>query len=178
MTMYNVPRYEAMRILINPHVLQYQTVDQYLKGHPCPQLSADRDWVTGHYDLVRVVAYKGGEPVRDGAAGMLQLALDRVNTGASNPVDIVLPEPAVAVEIEINPHLILCQSVACWLANNEELAEDAGDYDWLSFRDYRDIVRLQHIVQVTWYPNSPVGHCDATAATLERACTLACHKKV
>jgi len=111
-------------------------------------------------------------------AGTLQLALDRVNTGVSDLVDISLPEPAVAVEIAINPHLILSQSVACWIANKEALAEDVGDHKWFSSRDYRDIFRLQSIARVTWYPNSLVGHCTATAATLKRACTLACQKKV
>lgn len=74
----------------------------------------------------------------------------------------------INLTIEHQPQAINYQSVAQWL--EQQRALDSCD---VLPQDEAEMLRTGEVWEITWYPDTPVGHCSVAAATLERALELA-----
>jgi hypothetical protein len=65
----------------------------------------------------------------------------------------------VSLELSHNPHVIFYDSVEDYIGH---------DVAQITPNDCQEILEKQEIWELTWYPDTPVGHCTIAAASLER----------
>jgi len=74
--------------------------------------------------------------------------------------------PHMELSIEHNPHFSVHETVEQWITSHwEDRTEDCVDYD--------EMVRLNEIWWVHWYPKTAIGFYTVGASTLEKALAAA-----
>lgn len=69
----------------------------------------------------------------------------------------------VSLTIEFNQHAVYYQTVEQWIEDQRHF----GGVSWVSEEERLKAIETDSVWTCCWYPNTPVGSCSLSAASLE-----------